>query len=349
MKLVFYSINLSPHQLPLAKEVAKLVGQDEFCYVAEKDNWRGSKIDPGGIRTCLRKDAGDVLENCEVLYTGGLRPIDLIERRAMRGLKTLYVSERWFKPIWGLPGRVRMLWPSYRRTVKRFVRAANENACVRFLAIGPHAAADFEKMGVLREKIVPWGYFVEKGAGNWERGTGNGERRKDGVLRVLWAGRLLKLKRVDTIIRAIGELSARVNSSSSSSIITLDIYGTGPEEKRLKKLAKGYGSIIKFHPPVSIDEVRKLMREHDVYIMASDENEGWGAVVNEALEEGMQVLGTFEAGACAAMLPMERLFHCGDVKALAGLLWKERDSVLPSCSIGEWTAGNAAKRLLLEL
>jgi glycosyltransferase involved in cell wall biosynthesis len=111
-------------------------------------------------------------------------------------------------------------------------------------------------------------------------------------------------------------------------------------------LAAKYDDVIQFHPPVPIDEVRKLMREHDVYVLASDAYEGWGAVVNEALEEGMRVIGTFEAGASAAMLPKERLFHCGDYKALATLLEKECKGELPPCSIGDWTAEKAAKRLV---
>ena len=156
---------------------------------------------------------------------------------------------------------------------------------------------------------------------------------------MMWAGRLLKLKRVDTIIRAVGALSSQKKTC-------LAIYGTGPEEARLRKLASRHGEAVAFHPPVPMPEVRRLMREHDVFVMASDENEGWGAVVNEALVEGMRVIGTFEAGASAAMLPKERLFHSGDAKALADLLVKERGGRLPPCSIGNWSVESAARRIM---
>lgn len=46
------------------------------------------------------------------------------------------------------------------------------------------------------------------------------------------------------------------------------------------------------------------------------------------------------------VLPQERLFHCGDVKALARLLEAEYRGTLPRCTIGEWTAKSAAKRLM---
>ena len=38
--------------------------------------------------------------------------------------------------------------------------------------------------------------------------------------------------------------------------------------------------------------------------------------VEKALEEGMNVIGTYEAGASAAILPRERLYHAGDVIVL---------------------------------
>jgi glycosyltransferase involved in cell wall biosynthesis len=222
------------------------------------------------------------------------------------------------------------------------------NPLCKVLAIGPWSKNDMLSLGIRGDQIWNWGYFVENG----ERGMGNGERREDGALRVLWVGRLLKLKRVDTIIRAVGELSRahtasqRLTTNNYPLTTTLDIYGAGPEEAKLRRLAKGHEDIVRFHQPVAIGEVRKLMREHDVYVMASDENEGWGAVVNEALEEGMRVLGTFEAGASAAMLPEERLFHAGDWRGLADLIVKESGGELPACSIGDWTAAKTAERLV---
>lgn len=87
------------------------------------------------------------------------------------------------------------------------------------------------------------------------------------------------------------------------------------------------------------------MREHDIYVLASNAQEGWGAAVNEALEEGMVVVGTYEAGASAALLPRENLYHAGDWKALARLLQapeKLKRVALPR----EFTPAGAAERVL---
>lgn len=174
-------------------------------------------------------------------------------------------------------------------------------------------------------KMRLWGYFVAPG-------EGRPIRCAEGPLRILWVGRMLKLKRVDTLIEAVKDLSN----------VTLDLYGRGPEEENLKRLAEGCEAI-QFHDFVPVEQVRDLMRAHDVYVLPSDGGEGWGAVVNEALEEGMTVVGTAEAGAPATILPPERLYPAGDALALRQIL----DTPLPELGqIGLWTAGNAADALI---
>lgn len=363
---------ISPHQLPLAREIAARVGDDHFRYVytevADKDH--------GGLgwaldvpKWCVHVGAADVdewLENADVLLSG-LRCFDLFERRAKKGLKNYYMTERWLKPPIGI---LRLLHPRYFGYARRLCRMMEEGKVIG-LPIGIHAARDMARLcglmhGELRclfgapelefesrpggnivvsgqslvasrryclDKMRMWGYFVESSKLKVES-----EKLKDG-LRVLWVGRLLKLKRVDTIVRAVGELSTR---TACSTRLILDIFGTGPEEFRLKKMAAKYGDVIKFHPPVPIDEVRKLMREHDLYVFGSNGYEGWGAVVSEALEEGMRVVGTYEAGSSVTMLPESSLFHSGDWRTLKRILQSE----IPQCGIGTWTAKDAAAELV---
>lgn len=353
MRFVFYTNNVSPHQLPLAEEVASRVGRDGFLYVGEELEWRG-KLMETSVRTLRADDAEakEWLENADVMYTGGLRPIDLMERRAKRGLKSLYYSERWFKPVelkvqgsgFKVPGWVRMAVPGYRKMARRFVRVANENDCVKFLPIGPWSAQDFMKMGVRTEKMVDWGYFVSPSVAVT---TPRGEDAA-GMVKILWVGRMIGLKRVETIIRAANELKVQGLK------FKVTLVGDGPEKGRLQRMARSCTSgkdsasplEIEFLPRQPLEKIRELMRQYDLYVQASDACEGWGAVVNEALEEGMSVIGTFEAGASAAMLPKGRLYHAGDWRALARLIGKESRGELPPCSIGKWTAVKAAERLL---
>lgn len=344
MKFIQYTPWVSPHQVPLAKELVKVLGVDNFRYVYTEDpsphqlKWGWDKLiaEPWMMKT--RAD-DPILTSCEVLLTG-VRDLGLMAQRAAKGLKTFYMSERWFKPIriggaeglaLPLPGIARMWVPRFRKMAKGFVKLVNESESIRFLPIGPWAKKDFLRIGVKEEKMIDWGYFVAPSANKLEKvvaierseiAEGLHGQRKDNVLKVLWAGRDIPLKRVRDIEKAV-----RICQRKGLKVEFTKLTG------------------------VSGEEVRKAMREHDTFVFASDAYEGWGAVVSEALEEGMNVIGTWECGACPTLLPKERLYHAGDVRELARLLELELDGRvgdrrLPACSIGEWTAEKAAKRLV---
>ena len=360
MKFVLYTNSVSAHQLPLARELVRLMGAENFRYVyaaeSAKGNQRVSANEPWIMRA---EGARKLLEDAEVMLVGGVRPLDLLERRLKAGRLTLFMSERWFKPVtllnvrWNgllhqltLPGWVRLFYPRFFRMARRFVRLFRSEH-FRYLPIGPWSDRDMRLLcrifGVTIQppQIIPWGDFVEPSKFDVDGGTSStspegaesnnlNNPNNRTILRLLWVGRFLDWKRVDTLIAAVRQVEN----------VTLDLYGAGPEEAWLRKISKGC-SRIRFFPPVPIEQVRGIMREHDLYVLPSSAYEGWGCVVNEALEEGMRVLGTHEAGASAAILPHSNLFSCGDWRRLAELL----ATGAPAVSIEKWTAKAAAVRL----
>lgn len=382
MKFALLTNSISPHQLPLAYELARLLGVENYRYVYTSElsqerrqlGWENSE----DIEWCRHGDeTADELFEADVLMSGH-RAIGLFERRAKQNKVTIYCSERWFKPKIGI---LRLFRLSYLRMAHRFVRLLFSASNFHYYPMGIHAARDMARLcGVMRgdlrclfrapeleferhpggkiwlkdeqidsensrkyclDKMRMWGYYV-KPSGIDALPVQETSKTNREVVRVLWVGRLLNWKRVDTIVRAVGEHMNLKRVDDSLPKITLDIYGVGPEEKRLKKMAAKYADVISFHSPVAIDEVRKLMRKYDVYVLSSNAYEGWGAVVSEALEEGMKVVGTYEAGSSATMLPSDNLFYAGDWKALMNLL----STGVNSCSIGPWRVGNAASAII---
>lgn len=352
MTIAFYMNTVTAHQLPLAREVVKIVGSENFRYI--DFGYEGPDLQNRKVSEPWITRDRSWLETADVVLTG-IRDIDLLERRAAKGLKTYLTAERWLKPYavgfgksrtarrFFLPGWVKLLSPGFRKVIKRLVKIANENECVKLLPIGPHAAADFSKLGVRADKLVPWGYFVapsEVKVNAREKVKGGGEQpnltsfvhldlgSSPRNLKVLWAGRDIPLKHVDDIERAVALANKNLKSS-----VHLHL-GSSPKISFTKLTG------------VSPTQVREAMRSHDTFVFASDSYEGWGAVVSEALEEGMNVICSSDCGSGAALLPRTRLFKCGDVGALAKLLEAEYRGELPQCSIGEWTAARAAERLV---
>lgn len=290
----------------------------------------------------------------------------------------IYASERWLKPK-VVSGIFHLVNPWFIAKVVRIRALMSKNTRYFYFPLGVYAAVDMARLCGLvggdlsclfrapslefdkwpggrisvssrqlsvdwqrycLDKMRMWGYYVEPTKFDALQ-VQEANKTKPHDIRVLWVGRLLNLKRVDTIVRAVGEHTNLKRVDNSLPNITLDIYGEGPEVCALKKIASKYDGAIRFHPFVAMGDVRGLMRSHDVYILSSNEYEGWGAVVNEALEEGMKVLCSREAGAGATVLPDECLFDCGDVENLRRKLLQP----LPKIGIGPWNARNAALQL----
>ena len=374
MKFCLYAHEISPHLMPLAREMVGMFGAEEVRYVYTKSLGDGRKKMGWGEAQeswVVNKNeqpnvAEDWLLNSEILLCEH-RDLDLWMKRAESGKGMYYTSERWFKPIMThLPGWLRLLRPSYLKMAIRAGRLFDKYDNLIYLVDGIHAAKDFvrvcmmakgnikgalfpptfefvkspggnvitqsrERIKVLsKRQLLMWGYFV---AAAEKAGVAIpcSHNKAGNVLKILWVGRFLGWKRVDTIIRAVAGIEN----------VSVDLFGIGPKENQLRKLASRLNAPVSFYNPIPISEVRKVMREHDLYILPSNEWEGWGAVVNEALEEGMDVVGTYEAGASSAILPDGNLFHCGDWQKLKDLITTTRERV----SIGPWSVANAARVL----
>lgn len=365
MKFCLYTISISPHQIPLAEELVKLLGADEYRYVYIRDmskdrrqlGWSARR--PDWMIPAESEEAQRWLREADVVMAGE-RNVDLFKERSRRGLKTLYCSERWFKPLkWGLDGRLRMLSPSYRSRARAIMDLVRTDVNFVLYPIGIHAARDFAWLlgcrisdfehipgGLLRgegrylEKMRMWGYFVAPSRQPDDKSAHSVSMSvAQRPLRVLWVGRMLHLKRVDTIIRAVAHICR------GGGAIQLTLVGDGPEKRRLQVLARKLDLAVTFMPPVPIGQIRDLMRRHDVYVLSSNAYEGWGAVVSEAIEEGMAVLGTQEAGSTATILDRTRLFPAGDVQSLASCLMSIDTA---GQSGGSWSARAAAETIARE-
>lgn len=367
------SICLSAHLDSFCRKLDELAGV-EFVYQTD---------DPGAMRRRVGWSVGadynngpmtdDALKRAKAcdLLVEMLREVELMEERAKAGLKTVYVSERWLKPLvvhhLRLPAIMRIFLPGYRRMVKRFVRLMDDENFWVF-PCGVHAARDFARIyglihgdircffkapkidiqrslgGDIKEfpRMKLWGYFVDKAKSN----GGRHKSTKDKSLKVLWFGRMLDWKRVDVLIKAF----IRAKKSRSLSLL---LVGEGPENNRLRKLAGNAkidklgweeGKIV-FHGYVPNGKIRELLREADVYVMPSNAEEGWGAAVSEALLEGCPVISTYEAGSSATLLPEECLYHANNIKALADKLLSYNGGSVPDISY-TWSGDRAAETLL---
>ncbi len=316
MRVLQVSNLVSHHQLPLAREIAKAVGEANFRFVATaapdaeraRLGWANQVEESWILRAGERVEDQHSFEqwwdSADVVICGDRRFARMADRIS-RGQLNFYASERWWKPPLGI---ARMLSPGFRRMVRQF-REVSRDPLFHYLPMGPYASSDISRVVNLSGRIWHWGYFTEVPS------ISPPVQERKGLLKVLWVGRMLDWKRVDTLLRALSLVSQQ------GVAFELTLIGDGPERKRLEALAARLipGNYV-FRDPVLASQVPGVMNAHHVYVLPSSAYEGWGAVVNEAMAYGCALVASNAAGASAAMIDDKvngLLFAPGDWRGLA--------------------------------
>ena len=184
-----------------------------------------------------------------------------MQDRIDKGKLTFYMTERWWKPPIGM---ARLMHPRFALMTLQFLKLTS-SPLFHYLAIGVFAEKDMKRIAKFQDRMWQWGYFTEQVS------SPQICARQGNELKIMWAGRMLAWKRVDTLIRAFSRLQQECSD------VTLTLIGDGTERIRLEKQAKKLliAGSYQFLPSVSAPKVLELMRQHHVYVLPSNEYEGW--------------------------------------------------------------------------
>lgn len=283
--------NISSHyQISLGQSFANKLGNEfvQVCMESGHDErrklgWEQNFSEEWLIRAWIspseKARALDIFHSADLVIWAYV-PVNEVNTRVTKGKLTFLYSERIFKR-----GKWRVL---DLRVLKSLIVkfAYNNRKNHHMLSVGPYCAEDYSFLGLFKGRTWRWGYFPEQSKVE--------ECRKfDDPPIILWAGRMLPWKRVDLLLRAAAWARARGDKT-----FQLMLIGAGTEEERLRSLSVSLGlsDICKFHGPQSPDKVGKAMESSFIYVLPSNQQEGWGVVVNEAMSRGCCVIGSRSAG-----------------------------------------------------
>ncbi len=355
MRILQVSNIVSHHQLPLARALVEIVGEDNFRFCAmqvpdperERLGWNNSIDEPwilrAGERECDRVQFEKWWVNADIVLCGE-RLFDKMSERVLEGKLCFYMSERWWKPPIGM---ARLLHPRFLKMSIEFLKVSKYSK-FHYLPVGPYAEKDISVLTNLKDRMWKWGYFTELPS----PGRFFNNRINNDSIKILWAGRMLDWKKVDTIIKATAELNR------NRVLFELTLIGEGPERTRLEKMASELlvDKTFFFRDPVPASQVMQIMSQHDVYVLSSSAYEGWGAVINEAMACGCAVVASRETGAGAAIINDGEnglLFRPGDWRGLSKILgqladrfeWRQSISYMGQRTIEEiWSPRVVAAR-----
>lgn len=296
MKLAFFNNNLNHHQVFVADEFYRLLG-DEYIYVAtaahDKIGLKGG-LDYSSRPYLLvisesnknKQHALELARTADVCVFGAESLDFAIERAKMKNCGIAFeLSERWMKKGWVniLSPRLRRWWWNY-QTLFRFKPFYKLNASA-------FAACDHARLLSYKGRCYKWGYFTNVDE-NFNVEASIPDVFISGITPIMWCSRFLKLKHPEIPVQMVAKLKEK------GYMIILDFYGTGEQEESIKGLVKNLGleDMIRFHGELPNYQIINAMRNHYIFLFTSDRNEGWGAVANEAMANGCVLVASDAIG-----------------------------------------------------
>lgn len=158
----------------------------------------------------------------------------------------------------------------------------------------------------------------------------------DRTLPILFVGRLVEVKNIDNIILACSQLN-----------LGLHIYGKGPLEPDLRKLAAKSNANVSFMGVVANTELARLHHRYCIFLTCST-REGLPKAVVEAMASGLVVVGTKTDGVLELIRDGETGYHIDgfDADAIAERLNWVLDNLSPG--IGRAAAHFATEHYSLD-
>ena len=294
MKIVFVSNNYNHHERFFCEELDK-IGEVDFSFIQtqpmrEERVKMGWGIDTSKIPFVLNsfnspKANEEALRICNAADAViiGSAPYEFIAERVKKNKLTFFYAERLFrKGLW------HMLYPpTFFAVLKRFIVPGRKSNFF-LLAASAYTAWDTSRIFAFNNHRFKWGHFIEVDCPKFRN-----NKEDDGKVHLLWAGRFLKLKHPDYPIRIAKTLKQQ------GVHFVLDIIGSGVEEANMRQLIADYnlnGDVV-MHGTMKPTEVRAYMEQADIFMFTSDFNEGWGAVLGEAMVSGCAIVTSHGIGA----------------------------------------------------
>lgn len=183
-----------------------------------------------------------------------------------------------------------MAEPRVREGVKGLLRLAHSWATERHvrrnaafvLAIGRNGPSWFRRSGYRRNRIFPFAYFLPLSPQIARSAPHN-------VPRIGYLGRLIKPKGFDLFLAAMPLVRHRAS---------IAIAGSGDRAEAIEALSRQMPGQVDFRGTIAMAEVPAFLSDIDILVLPSiTTDDGWGAVVTEALMAGAAVVATHKVGA----------------------------------------------------
>lgn len=299
MKITFYSNFLNHHQIPFCNEMFKSLGHD-FTFVATEkipeERIQGGYMSDFSSYTYLlesylsedhEKKAIELGLSSDIVIIGSADDKYIKDRLKLNKLTFRY-SERLFKK-----GFLYFFHPKV--LIKRFIKdTLLRRKNVYMLSSSAYTPYDYSFYLAYPNKFLKWGYFPE--FITYQKEALFKQKPSQGI-HLLWAGRFLNWKRPMDAVYVFEKLIKDYPN------IHLTMLGTGPIHQKVSNYISSRNlSQITLKGALKAHEVRKEMEKAHIFLLTSNKEEGWGAVLNEAMNAGCLCLSNYVVGSAPYLI-----------------------------------------------
>ena len=308
MKVILLTNMPAYQQIDLAEALIAVLGSDNVRLAVygslsksrEKMGWKDQYNQPYLLR--FKDSEQDRLQTLQWIADAdvviqGRFPIKHVRKRIKQGGLTYAYQER----VWKKGFTFLRLLSRIPFLIKNYYSVNRHN--YHLLAAGRYASNDLTRLGLFKNRVWKFGYFI----------TAKTMPVKPAItpLKIIWCGRLMSLKRPQ---RAL-QLAKILHKAGAS--FTLDIVGDGEmrPELELQASSLGLSEMVNFIGWQTVAEVNDRMANAHVFMMTSDHREGWGVVINEAINNGCFPIVCDEVGSARWLIQHQR----------TGLIYRDED------------------------
>lgn len=348
MTITFFSNFLNHHQLPLCKEFIALIGEKNFHFVSSEqihDERKKMGYEDMNIKYQFvirsyesqekMNEAIKLAHESDIAIIGSSLPI-FTDIRGKENKLTFIYSERLFKNgSWH-----RFYPPTALKIYNKYLKYKDRNFYI--LCASAYTANDLFLCGFPKEKCIKWGYFPEL--------LQKPEKKFD-KLRIMWCGRMLWWKHPEHAIEI-----ARIIKEKGVNF-EMKMIGNGERRKYVESLIDKYNlrSNISTYNFMSPTEIRSIMNKSNIYLFTSGRQEGWGVVLNEAMNSGCIVIANINAGSTKYLIrdKLNGILYDGTISSISkavdfllstDFLNMSEDAYKTICNV--WNPKYAAKCLI---
>lgn len=305
-KIILVTNIMSPYRIPTFNQLASRYGK-AFKVIFCKQNdyyrkWNLLEKDHLKFDFCLLNDFSIKLKEWEIHLANGLFSklireklfLVITEGFGFPTIFSLLYTSLFHKKLIIFSAETQHTAKAYswfRHLLRRFmVRHAQG-----FIAKGSLAKEYVVSLKVPQEKIFLTYYSVDPELLGLDPNKAKEKKKTtEKKKRILYVGRLTKLKGVDLLIRAYKQVKEKHPN------IELCLVGDGPDEDEFKKLAEGTDDI-SFEGYKQYDQLLPYYLNSDLFVLPTLKDV-WGLVVNEAMMCGLPVLCSKYAGCCRDLI-----------------------------------------------